>query len=51
MELLFILNRTYTYTSILLSVRANKIPMIIRRFLPDGSYEDWSCDELIVSEK
>lgn len=22
-----------------------KIPMIIRRYLPDGSYEDWSLDE------
>ncbi|KAA6397577.1 MAG: DNA-directed RNA polymerases I, II, and III subunit RPABC2 [Streblomastix strix] len=25
-----------------------KIPMIVRRFLPDGSYEDWELDELIV---
>lgn len=25
-----------------------KIPLVIRRFLPDGSYEDWGCDELIV---
>ena len=25
-----------------------KIPLIIRRYLPDGSYEDWSLDELIV---
>ncbi|RDD37417.1 DNA-directed RNA polymerases I, II, and III subunit RPABC2 [Trichoplax sp. H2] len=32
-------------------LKANKIPMIVRRFLPDGSYEDWSCNELIVSEK
>lgn len=24
-----------------------KIPLVIRRFLPDGSYEDWGCDELI----
>ncbi len=22
-----------------------KIPMIIRRYLPDGSYEDWNLDE------
>lgn len=28
--------------------RAKKIPIIIRRYLPDGSYEDWSVDELIV---
>ncbi|KAG9412061.1 DNA-directed RNA polymerases I, II, and III subunit RPABC2 [Aphanomyces cochlioides] len=25
-----------------------KIPIIIRRYLPDGSYEDWSIDELII---
>jgi DNA-directed RNA polymerase I, II, and III subunit RPABC2 len=25
-----------------------KIPMIIRRYLPDGSYEDWSIDELLL---
>lgn len=24
-----------------------KIPYIIRRYLPDGSYEDWRVDELI----
>ena len=28
--------------------RAKKIPMLIRRYLPDGSYEDWAVDELIV---
>mmetsp|Transcript_6657 Transcript_6657/g.7638 ORF Transcript_6657/g.7638 Transcript_6657/m.7638 type:complete len:132 (-) Transcript_6657:968-1363(-) len=26
---------------------ARVIPIIIRRYLPDGSYEDWSIDELI----
>ncbi|ODV61748.1 DNA-directed RNA polymerase core subunit RPO26 [Ascoidea rubescens DSM 1968] len=25
-----------------------KIPLVIRRFLPDGSYEDWACNELFV---
>lgn len=25
-----------------------KIPFLIRRYLPDGSYEDWSVQELIV---
>lgn len=29
-------------------LRQNKIPLIIRRKLPDGSYEDWSVNELIV---
>ena len=27
-------------------LRAQKIPFIIRRFLPDGSYEDWAVKEL-----
>lgn len=27
-----------------------KIPFTIRRFLPDGSYEDWNVDELIIPE-
>ena len=27
-----------------------KIPLLIRRFLPDGSYEDWSVQELIVQQ-
>ncbi|KDE05515.1 DNA-directed RNA polymerase I, II, and III subunit RPABC2 [Microbotryum lychnidis-dioicae p1A1 Lamole] len=26
---------------------ANKIPLVVRRFLPDGSYEDWLCSELL----
>lgn len=25
-----------------------KIPLIVRRYLPDNSYEDWSVDELII---
>ena len=29
-------------------LRERKIPMIIRRYLPDGYYEDWSIDELII---
>jgi len=31
-------------------LKARKIPIIIRRFLPDSSYEDWSIDELIITE-
>jgi DNA-directed RNA polymerase I, II, and III subunit RPABC2 len=27
---------------------AKKIPMIIRRYLPDKSYEDWKVEELIT---
>jgi len=25
-----------------------KIPLIIRRYMPDGWYEDWTCEELLV---
>eukprot|EP00914_Ancora_sagittata_P022819 GHVO01045269.1.p1 GENE.GHVO01045269.1~~GHVO01045269.1.p1 ORF type:complete len:128 (+),score=26.58 GHVO01045269.1:50-433(+) len=31
-------------------LKARKIPIIIRRYLPDGSYEDWGIDELIISD-
>jgi DNA-directed RNA polymerase I, II, and III subunit RPABC2 len=29
-------------------LRERKIPIIIRRHLPNGSYEDWSLEELII---
>ena len=29
-------------------LRERRIPLTVRRFLPDGSYEDWNVDELIV---
>lgn len=29
-------------------LRERKIPLIIRRNLPDGSYEDWSVNELVI---
>ncbi|CAF3520485.1 unnamed protein product [Rotaria sp. Silwood1] len=31
-------------------LKEKKIPMIIRRYLPDGSYEDWSIDELTITD-
>ncbi|XP_052832423.1 DNA-directed RNA polymerases I, II, and III subunit RPABC2 [Octopus bimaculoides] len=31
-------------------LKARKIPIIIRRYLPDGSYEDWAIEELIITE-
>ncbi|XP_006650303.1 DNA-directed RNA polymerases II, IV and V subunit 6A-like [Oryza brachyantha] len=31
-------------------LRARKIPFTIRRYLPDGSYEDWGVNELIVED-
>lgn len=29
-------------------LKERKIPIIIRRYLPDGSFEDFSVEELIV---
>lgn len=29
-------------------LKERKIPIIIRRYLPDNSYEDWSIQELII---
>ena len=29
-------------------LKAKKIPIVIRRYLPDHSYEDWSIEELII---
>ena len=31
-------------------LKAGKIPFIIRRRLPNGSYEDWKVSELIVDD-
>ena len=31
-------------------LREKKIPFTIRRYLPDGSYEDWRIEELIVPD-
>ncbi|KAK3091566.1 hypothetical protein FSP39_020846 [Pinctada imbricata] len=31
-------------------LKARKIPIIIRRYLPDGSFEDWAVDELMMTE-
>lgn len=32
-------------------LRAGKIPFTVRRYLPDGSYEDWSVEELILTDR
>ncbi len=29
-------------------LKQRKIPIIVRRYLPDGSHEDWNIDELII---
>ena len=29
-------------------LRDRKVPLVVRRYLPDGSYEDWPVRELVV---
>ncbi|KAH8595936.1 RNA polymerase, subunit omega/K/RPB6 [Bisporella sp. PMI_857] len=29
-------------------LREKKIPLIVRRYMPDGKYEDWTCEELLL---
>lgn len=29
-------------------LREKRLPLIIRRYMPDGTYEDWKVRELIV---
>ncbi|KAJ2712730.1 subunit common to RNA polymerases I, II, and III [Coemansia spiralis] len=36
------------YLIALKELRARKIPFVVRRYLPDASYEDWRVAELIV---
>ncbi|KAI8907696.1 DNA-directed RNA polymerase [Powellomyces hirtus] len=31
-------------------LRESKIPLMVRRYMPDGSWEDWSVEELILPE-
>ena len=31
-------------------LKMRKIPIIIRRYMPDGSFEDWSIRDLIISD-
>uniref|UniRef100_A0A9J2PU32 DNA-directed RNA polymerases I, II, and III subunit RPABC2 n=1 Tax=Ascaris lumbricoides TaxID=6252 RepID=A0A9J2PU32_ASCLU len=31
-------------------LKDRKIPIIIRRYLPDGSFEDWGVDELNITD-
>jgi len=32
-------------------LKARKIPLTVRRYLPDGSFEDWKVAELINNEE
>lgn len=36
------------YETAELELKQKKIDLVIRRFFPDGSYEDWRVDELII---
>ena len=29
-------------------LRQKKLPLTVRRYLPDGSWEDWNVDELLL---
>ena len=31
-----------------LELKEKVIPIVVRRYLPDNSFEDWTLDELIV---
>jgi DNA-directed RNA polymerases I, II, and III subunit RPABC2 len=31
-------------------LREKRVPFTIRRFLPDGTYEDWGLHELIIED-
>lgn len=41
-------NETDPLQIALKELQANKIPIIVRRYLPDGSFEDWPVRDLIV---
>ena len=41
-------NISTAYDIALLELEKNKIPLIIRRTLPNGKYEDWRIEEMIV---
>mmetsp|Transcript_33688 Transcript_33688/g.77776 ORF Transcript_33688/g.77776 Transcript_33688/m.77776 type:complete len:163 (-) Transcript_33688:211-699(-) len=43
-------NETDPLQIALKELQYRKIPITIRRYLPDGSYEDWNVDELIIPE-
>ncbi len=39
---------TSTYDIALLEFKEDKIPLLIRRFLPDGNYEDWRLEDMVL---
>ena len=49
-ENIFIKQLLFYYHFWCCDCRERKIPIIVRRYLPDGSYEDWAIDELIITD-
>ena len=43
-------NETDPLQIALKELKCRKIPLVLRRFMPDGSYEDWGIDELIIGD-
>ncbi|ORX37626.1 RNA polymerase, subunit omega/K/RPB6 [Kockovaella imperatae] len=43
-------NETDPLEIALKELKAQKIPLVIRRYLPDNSFEDWKVEELIQQE-
>jgi len=39
---------TSTYDIALLEFNEDKIPLLIRRFLPNGNYEDWRLEDMVL---
>ena len=47
----FLIISSYNVLSYLfIDIVPRQIPIIIRRYMPDGSFEDWSIQDLIISD-
>jgi len=42
-------NETDPLKIALLELKARTLPLIVRRYLPDGSFEDWPVSDLIIT--
>ena len=43
-------NRGFCQSYLFIDIVPHQIPIIIRRYMPDGSFEDWSIQDLIISD-
>ena len=43
-------NRGFCQSYLFIDIVPRQIPIIIRRYMPDGSFEDWSIQDLIISD-